>query len=87
MEIVNFSIHPEFSNSTRIITTIKVNLGLQREFMWTIIIADVTKPIIGADFIQHFGLLIDLKRNKLIDPLTGLHSMCLRRNSDETTEI
>lgn len=55
---------------------IQIDLGLRREFLWTFIIADVTSPIIGADFIVHFDLLIDLKRHRLIDNLTKLQSAC-----------
>lgn len=54
--------------------TLKVNLGLRREFLWTFLIADVTSGIIGADFIRHFDLLIDLKRNRIIDNNTSLQS-------------
>lgn len=68
-------------------TTLKVNLGLRREFIWNFIIADVTTPIIGADFISNFGLLIDLKRNRLIDTLTGLGSNCIRSAASEITEL
>ncbi|GFV55514.1 transposon Ty3-I Gag-Pol polyprotein [Trichonephila clavipes] len=40
-----------------------LNLGLRRPFfIWTFIIADVSSPIIGADFLKHFNLLIDLKK-------------------------
>ncbi|GFU48263.1 transposon Tf2-11 polyprotein [Trichonephila clavipes] len=42
----------------------KLNLGLRRPFIWTFIIADVSSPIIGADFLRHFNLLIDLKKKK-----------------------
>lgn len=30
--------------------------------------ADVARPIIGADFLHYFGLLIDVKNHRLIDP-------------------
>lgn len=53
---------------------LKVNLGLRREFLWTFLIANVTSGIIGADFICNFDLLIDLKRNRLIDNTTNLES-------------
>ncbi|GFV87363.1 hypothetical protein TNCV_4033351 [Trichonephila clavipes] len=42
----------------------ELNLGLRRPFIWTFIIADVSSPIIGADFLRHFNLLIDLKKKK-----------------------
>lgn len=51
---------------------ISINLGLRRAFTWPFIIADVSQPIIGADFLAHFGLLVDLKRKKLIDNNTKL---------------
>ncbi|GFW53848.1 transposon Tf2-6 polyprotein [Trichonephila clavipes] len=40
----------------------ELNLGLRRPFIWTFIIADVSSPIIGADFLKHSNLLIDLKK-------------------------
>ncbi|GFS84845.1 hypothetical protein TNCV_2957291 [Trichonephila clavipes] len=43
----------------------ELNLGLRRPFIWTFIIADVSSPIIGADFLRHFNLLIDLKQKNL----------------------
>ncbi|GFX52820.1 retrovirus-related Pol polyprotein from transposon opus [Trichonephila clavipes] len=42
----------------------ELNLGLRRPFIWTFIIADESSPIIGADFLKHFNLLIDLKKKK-----------------------
>lgn len=53
---------------------LKVNLGLRREFSWQFLIADVTSGIIGADFISHHDLLIDLKRKRLIDDTTRLEA-------------
>ena len=40
--------------------TIRLDLGLRRDFTWRFVIADVTTPILGADFFKHFGLLVDL---------------------------
>lgn len=42
---------------------IKPNLSLGREFCWLFVVAAVTSPIIGADFIRHYDLRIDLRRN------------------------
>lgn len=47
-----------------------LNLGLRRSFQWNFIVADVKTPLIGSDFLRHYDLLIDVKRNKLIDNLT-----------------
>ena len=51
---------------------LSVDLGLRRAFTWPFIIAEVDKPIIGADFLEHYGLMVDLKQKKLRDPLTTL---------------
>ncbi|GIY74287.1 retrovirus-related Pol polyprotein from transposon 297 [Caerostris extrusa] len=51
---------------------LKLDLGLRREFNWPFIIAAVSQPIIGADFLRHFELLVDIKNGILIDPLIKL---------------
>jgi cleavage and polyadenylation specificity factor subunit 1 len=35
-------------------------------------VADVTRPIIGVDFLAHFGLLVDYRSNRLLDGITSL---------------
>ncbi|XP_068220412.1 uncharacterized protein [Palaemon carinicauda] len=40
---------------------------LQRPFTWNFIIADVTNPILGADFLGHHGLLADIAQKRSID--------------------
>lgn len=50
-------------------------------------VADVTSPIIGADFIRHHDLLIDLKRNRLIDNKTKLESRCNKDFAISPVEI
>lgn len=42
--------------------------GFQSSFKYPFTVAAVTCPIIGADFIRHYGLLVDLKNYRLIDP-------------------
>ena len=42
-----------------------LNLGLQR-YSWHFIIADVTQPIIGGDFLHSHSLLVDLANERLI---------------------
>ncbi|XP_036317749.1 uncharacterized protein LOC118732742, partial [Rhagoletis pomonella] len=61
-------------------TTIKIygdrimylNLGLRRKFQWKFIVADVSQPIVGADFLAHFQLLVDLHQRKLVDSSTNV---------------
>ena len=49
-----------------------LSLGLRRSYAWNFVVADVSKPIIGADFLAHHGLLVDLRQQKLIDQETNL---------------
>ena len=63
-------------NSTKIATygtrSITLDLGLRRTYRWVFILADVKKPILGADFIRNFGLLVDVKNYRLLDTMTQL---------------
>ncbi|XP_064470083.1 uncharacterized protein LOC135384829 [Ornithodoros turicata] len=52
--------------------SLTLNLGLRRSFPWIFKIAAVDQAIIGADFLQHFGLLVDVRRKVLLDSNTGL---------------
>lgn len=52
--------------------TLALNLGLRRDFKWRFCIADVQRPILGADFLSHYGILVDLKNKRLLDSVTGL---------------
>jgi hypothetical protein len=45
--------------------SLSLNLGLRREFTWRFVVADVTQPLIGADFLTH--LLVDCRNNRLLD--------------------
>ncbi|KAK2578535.1 hypothetical protein KPH14_012024 [Odynerus spinipes] len=77
--------HKLFAANATVINTygqrlMSLNLGLQCEYKWIFIIADVKAAIIGVDFIAHYGLLIDLKKHQLIDPLTSLKSTGDTRN-------
>lgn len=51
---------------------ISLDLGLRRNLKWPFTVANVQYPIIGADFLENFGLLIDLKNKRLIDTTTSL---------------
>ena len=54
---------------TRLIT---LNLSLHRTFQWPFIISVVHMPIIGADFLRHFNLLVDVCHKRLVDAITQL---------------
>lgn len=51
-----------------------LNFGLRRSFPWIFITAAVKHPILGADFLKHFNLLVDLKHKRLIDSTTHLQA-------------
>ncbi|XP_053969219.1 uncharacterized protein LOC128870592 [Anastrepha ludens] len=55
---------------------LSLNIGLRRNFTWPFIIADVDKPIIGIDFLNYYGLIIDAKTRKIIDEKTQLVVKC-----------
>ena len=52
-----------------------LSLGLRRHFTWIFLIADVSHPILGADFLSHHDLLVDTKRGRIIDNHTHLSSL------------
>ena len=61
-------------NGTRIATygtrSLTLNLGLRRTLRWVFIVADVQQPILGADFLSHFNLHVDMTHCRLVDALT-----------------
>lgn len=64
------------ANGTKINTygtkTIVIDLKLRRPYTWTFIIADVKQPILGADFLSHHKLLVDVSGRKLLDQTTSI---------------
>ncbi|XP_023720537.1 uncharacterized protein LOC111871567 [Cryptotermes secundus] len=51
---------------------LSLNLGLRREFTWRFVLADVPHPLIGVDFLSHFGLLMDCRNSRILDWVTML---------------
>lgn len=60
---------PIATHGTRSLT---VDLGLRRTFRWVFVVADVETPILGADFLSHFNLLVDMTHCRLVDAHTHL---------------
>lgn len=58
---------------------LELNLDLRREFTWDFIIADIQSPILGADFLSHYDLLVDMKNDCIIDSVTNLRTKSLRK--------
>lgn len=53
----------------------ELDLGLRRPIKWNFCIAAVPHAIIGADLLNHYGLIVDLKKRRLIDSTTGSFSL------------
>ena len=49
---------------------------LRRTFTWTFVVADVTTPLLGQDFLSQHSLLIDCGTQTLIDKFTDFTSSC-----------
>lgn len=65
----NGTVIPTYGN-----ITLEPNLGLRRTFPWRFVIADVSHPIIGADFLSYYHILPDLRKQKLLDGTTGIEA-------------
>lgn len=72
----NQNINLYAANGSRIRTFgmqfVNVDIGLRRKFPFNFLIAEVTRPILGADFLHKFGLIVDVKNKRLIDRETTL---------------
>ena len=67
---------------------ITVDLGLRRKFQWPFIVASVSHPIIGADFLHKFSLLVDLKNRCLVDSITNLtYSGVIQKGQDFSIKV
>ena len=60
---------------------------LRRNFSWNFIIAGVSQPILGSDFLAHFDLLVDCNKKSLIDSRTNLHHICSISVDDTLLQI
>ncbi|KRZ87482.1 Transposon Tf2-9 polyprotein [Trichinella sp. T8] len=76
-----------------------VDLGFTRPMRWKFVVARIAQPILGADFLRHFNLLVDLKHQRLVDMTSWTFSnglvktsntkyvSCLRHGSDYNLKI
>ncbi|GBN63691.1 hypothetical protein AVEN_180259-1 [Araneus ventricosus] len=55
--------------------TLSLNFNLRTDLLWTFLIADVSTPILGADFLHYFELVPDLRNKCLRDTKTKLQSV------------
>lgn len=66
---------------------VSVDLGLRREYIHNFVVAQVNRPIIGADFLVKYSLVVDLKAKKLIDTFTSISTIAKSVNCDTPTPI
>ena len=56
-------------NNSLIVTygtrSLALNLGLPRTFRWVFMIANVRNPMLGADFLGHYDLIVDMRSRRL----------------------
>ncbi|CAE1177004.1 unnamed protein product [Acanthosepion pharaonis] len=64
------------ANSTKIETygqiSLTPNIGLRRSFPWMFTVAQVKFRILGANFLAHYKLIVDMSNHTLIDQTTQL---------------
>ena len=65
--------------------TFSLNLGVGR-FEWELIIADVTEPLLGADFLANFDLLVDVANQRLLHAESYI-STALHTSQNESSGI
>ena len=66
LHAVNHSSIPTFGEKS-----VLLDLGLRRVFRWVFIVSAVSFPILGADFLYHFNLSVDLRQQRLSDNTTN----------------
>ncbi|CAI9718175.1 gag-pol polyprotein [Octopus vulgaris] len=67
LQAVNHSPIPTYGEQS-----LTLNFGLRRTLQWVFVIAKLPTPILGADFLHHFGLLVDIKNKRLVDSTAQL---------------
>ena len=68
------------ANNSPIVTygtrSLMLNLGLHRTFRWVFMVANVRNPILGTDFLKHYGLVVNMRCRRLLDTRMQLSSKC-----------
>lgn len=62
-----------------------IDLGLRRTFRWVFVVADIRMAILGADFLTHFALNVDLRARRLVDTTTSLSIQGILASTSTTT--
>ena len=54
--------------------SLTLDLGLRHTFRWVFVIADIQMPILGADFLREYGLLVNMQHARLMDTTMSLQT-------------
>jgi cleavage and polyadenylation specificity factor subunit 1 len=61
-----------------------LNIGLRKDISWPFVIAKVDRPIIGADLLTHYKLVVDLHNRRLMDTSTSLSTFAGLESASDT---
>lgn len=64
-----------------------LDFGLRRTFSWRFVVADITKPIIGVDFLCHYNIVVDVRHKRLIDNITSIVTTAKLANCDSVSSV
>lgn len=62
---------------------LNLDFKLGTSYVWNFVVADVSTPIIGADFLNYFHILPDLKLQKLINNTNMCSVKCVTKESTQ----
>lgn len=66
---------------------LELDFGFKRKFPWTFVVADISCPILGADFLEQFGLIVDIKNKRIMEGLSDSFSPGVVSGTDVVTNI
>lgn len=66
---------------------LELDLGLRRNYTWKFVVADVSKAIIGVDFLSFYNLSVNCRHKRLVDNTTTLQTAATPARSDVISSI
>ena len=65
--------------------SLTLNIGHRRNLGCVFVIADVTTAILGADFLQHHSLIVDIRHQRLLDTTTNITVQGITSSSSQAS--
>lgn len=66
---------------------LQLDFCLRRTYKWRFVVADVTKPIIGVDFLNYYNLIVDCRNKRIIDNTTFVTACASRVKCDDISSV